>query len=208
MAQRPAGLPSGAAPGSGHLSSQEAEPLTFQDVVVYFSRAMGRRRLGPDQRPLYTDVMLENYGHVASLGLPVPKPELIFQLEQGEELWVLDLLGAEEPEALSGCRTVELGCYIWLVPHVEQDAQCGVALLSSCHLDHRRWDLTSWAPLRAHGKTWSPVWAGGRRMGPKEGWCCAGDSVGAMVPLTERQRPQGGRVSEPRGHPFQSRGKR
>lgn len=40
-------------------------------------------------------------------GSPFPKPELISQLEQGEELWVLGLVGAEEPEALSSCRTGE-----------------------------------------------------------------------------------------------------
>lgn len=40
-------------------------------------------------------------------GFPVPKPELISQLEQEEELWVLDLLGAEEPDVLRSCQTGE-----------------------------------------------------------------------------------------------------
>ncbi|XP_070105113.1 zinc finger protein 782-like isoform X1 [Equus przewalskii] len=63
--------------------------VSFKDVTVEFNQEEWRH-LGPAQRALYRDVMLENYSHLVSVGYCFIKPEVIFKLEQGEDPWLLE----------------------------------------------------------------------------------------------------------------------
>ncbi|XP_055148433.1 zinc finger protein 789 isoform X1 [Symphalangus syndactylus] len=66
------------------------ELLSFEDVAMYFTREeWGHLSLG--QKDLYRDVMLENYRNMVLLGFQFPKPEVICQLENWDEQWILDL---------------------------------------------------------------------------------------------------------------------
>ncbi|XP_063180227.1 zinc finger protein 268-like isoform X2 [Chroicocephalus ridibundus] len=72
-------------------------PVTFQDIAVRFSREEWAG-LGDEQRELYRTVMEDNYETLVSLYCDLSKPELLSQMERGEELCALpelDLEGAD-----------------------------------------------------------------------------------------------------------------
>uniref|UniRef100_A0A7N5KCY4 Zinc finger protein 599 n=1 Tax=Ailuropoda melanoleuca TaxID=9646 RepID=A0A7N5KCY4_AILME len=62
--------------------------VSFKDVAVTFTGEEWRH-LDLAQRTLYREVMLETCGLLVSLGHPVPKPELIYLVEHGQELWTV-----------------------------------------------------------------------------------------------------------------------
>ncbi|XP_075603081.1 uncharacterized protein LOC104631685 isoform X2 [Balearica regulorum gibbericeps] len=69
------------------MAGQTQEPVTFEDIAVYLSRAEWDT-IAEGQRELYHSVMLDNYKLLTSLGYPGPKPDILYRMERGEEPWV------------------------------------------------------------------------------------------------------------------------
>ncbi|XP_020834306.1 zinc finger protein 500 [Phascolarctos cinereus] len=71
------------------ISAWSQMPVTFEDMTMYLSQEEWRC-LDPVQRERYRDVLQEKYG------LPVPKPNLIAQLDRREGLWTSSLQAFKE----------------------------------------------------------------------------------------------------------------
>ncbi|XP_037653672.1 zinc finger protein 510-like isoform X2 [Choloepus didactylus] len=80
--------------------------VSFKDITVEFTQEEWQH-LGPVQRALYRDVMLENYSHLVSVGFCIFKPEVVFKLEQGEEPWFLEKQFSNPSYPVTGEGNVE-----------------------------------------------------------------------------------------------------
>ncbi|KAI5236472.1 hypothetical protein MUG91_G211n17 [Manis pentadactyla] len=80
--------------------------VSFKDVTVELTQEEWQQ-MGPVQRTLYRDVMLENYNNLVSVGNCIFKPAVIFKLEQGEEPWFLE----EEFSNQSHRGNVKITCF-------------------------------------------------------------------------------------------------
>ncbi|XP_075390728.1 zinc finger protein 10 [Tenrec ecaudatus] len=80
------------------LTASSRTLVTFKDVLVDFTKEEWKL-LNTAQQVMYRHVMLENYKNLISLGLRFPKPDVILQLEKGEEPWPVEIRPETFPDS-------------------------------------------------------------------------------------------------------------
>ncbi|XP_074163457.1 zinc finger protein 74-like isoform X2 [Sminthopsis crassicaudata] len=75
------------APGSRRPPARKL--VRFKDVAVDFTPEEWAL-LDHPQKELYKEVMVENARNLLSLGLPIPREDLLSHFEQGEVPWMLE----------------------------------------------------------------------------------------------------------------------
>ncbi|XP_042636575.1 zinc finger protein 83-like [Orycteropus afer afer] len=83
------GLSAAEEPYFSIADKQTVASVSFKDVAVELTQEEWQH-MGPAQRTLYRDVMLENYSHLVSVGYGFSKPDVIIRLEQGKDPWLLE----------------------------------------------------------------------------------------------------------------------
>ncbi|XP_061853478.1 zinc finger protein 688-like [Colius striatus] len=168
---RPTSGPEPAGPASrpGAMAWPPQEPITFEDVAVYVSRAEWEA-MAAAQRRLYRSVMGNNYRLLTSLGYRGPKPDLLHRLERREEPWGCS---PQSPQSWDGPHSPSTGPGVdgswkeepplgWWVEEPQERAQ------TPCQGWAVHWRLRCRRLLRQLGSSRGPAAAPGAGAGPVE----------------------------------------